>query len=85
MDKVLSARVDERILRRLNSLAKRLRTSKKAVLEKAITDLAERTETEPEDSALTASFGAWRRSESPEISVAESKKAFQDAMERHHS
>lgn len=84
MDKILSARVDEKVLRRLAALAKRLHTSKKAVIERAISDLAERTENEPEDLELTASFGAWQRAESPETSVEQSRTAFQDAMERHH-
>ncbi|MHB8764567.1 MAG: ribbon-helix-helix protein, CopG family [Deferrisomatales bacterium] len=46
MDKVLSARVDEAVLRRLGMLAEALGTTKKDVLERAIRTFSERLEQE---------------------------------------
>ena len=84
MDKILSARIDEAIVRRISYLARRLSTSKKAVIERAISDLAERIEASDDDYEIVESFGAWRRDESPEESRNTARKAFQSAMERHH-
>ena len=84
MDKILSTRVDEIIIRRIASLAKRLRTSKKAVIERAISDLASRVEADEDDHEITESFGAWCRDESAKVTRDRARKAFQESMERHH-
>jgi predicted DNA-binding protein len=84
MDKIFSTRVDEAVVRRISYLARRLSTSKKAVIERAISDLAERMEAGDDDYEIVESFGAWRRDESAEKSRNEARKAFQSAMERHH-
>ena len=84
MDKILSARVDEIVIRRIGSLARRLRTSKKAVIERAITELSSRVEAGESDSEIVESFGAWCREESPDDTRDQVRGAFQDSMERHH-
>ena len=83
MDKILSARVDEVVLRRLSYLARRLRSSKKAVIERAIIDLAERVESGDNEYELVESFGAWKRDGSPEVTTDRVREAFQSSMERH--
>ncbi len=46
MDKIMSTRMDEAVIRHIGMLAKRLGTSKKAVLENAVRYYAEKIETE---------------------------------------
>ena len=84
MDKILSARVDEAVLRKLGLLAARLKTTKKAIIEKAILAFEEKAAIESEVDALKQTLGAWKRDESPEQTVERSRKAFRKSMERHH-
>jgi hypothetical protein len=85
MDKIFSARISESVIRRIGLLAQRLQMSKKAIVEKAISEFAERVDAAAEnDDFLTESFGAWRRAESPDKIQREAKKRFQSSMERHH-
>ena len=84
MDKILSARVDEAVLRKLGLLAARLKTTKKAIIEEAILAFEEKAAIESEVDALKQTLGAWKRDESPEQTVERSRKAFQKSMERHH-
>ncbi len=84
MDKILSSRVDEGIIRRIGSLARRLHTSKKAVIERAIAELSSRVESGDSDFEIVESFGAWRRDESVEETRDSARRAFQESMERHH-
>ena len=44
MDKILSARVDESVIQRIGSLARQLNTTKKKIIEGAITLYAEKIE-----------------------------------------
>jgi predicted transcriptional regulator len=82
MDKVFSARMDESVLRRIHDLAQRMGTSKKAVLENAVRAYAEQHDREQGTNVLKATFGAWRRKEKPEATVAKARRAFRRSMER---
>jgi predicted transcriptional regulator len=84
MDKILSARVDEAVLRKLGLLAARLKTTKKAIIEEAILAFEEKAAIESEVDALKQTLGAWKRDESPVQTVEMSRKAFRKSMERHH-
>ena len=83
MDKILSARVDESALKRIGSLAKQLKTTKKRIIEQAVTLYAEKVEKDTQEDILDLTFGAWQRKEPAEETVHQSRKAFQDAMLRH--
>jgi predicted transcriptional regulator len=83
MDTILSARVDDAVARQLTMLARRLSTSKKAVLERAISELAERLELEEQTDLLDHTHGTWKRAESPEGTVAKAREAFARSMTRH--
>ena len=83
MDKVLSARVDEAVLRRLGMLAKALRTTKKDVLERAICTFSERIEQEQGLDPFRQTCGAWQRDETPEDTTEKARLAFRQSMERH--
>ncbi len=84
MDKILSARVDESVVMRIGMLAERLHTTKKAVIEKAISLYAEKIESEQEIDILGQTSGVWKRDELAEKTVKRGRKAFSHAMDRHH-
>jgi predicted transcriptional regulator len=83
MDKILSARVDESIVRRIGRLAQRLHTTKKAVIEAAILSYAEKSETEKDGDIWEETLGAWKRRESPGESVKQVRQIFQKSMKRY--
>ena len=83
MDKILSARVDESIVRRIGSLAKHMRTTKKAVIEAAVRQYAEHVKSGEAD-VFDVTLGAWSRKETPGQTVAKVRKAFLRSVGRHH-
>lgn len=83
MDRILSARVDEAVVNSIGSLARRLRTSKKKILERAVETYAARINQEEAFDVFEQTCGAWSRRESAEQLVKSARKAFRDAMRRH--
>lgn len=82
MDKVLSARVDESVVRCIGMLAHQLHTSKKKVIEGAIKMYAEQIAAEQDLDVLDRTFGAWKREDSAATLVSAARKTFRDAMAR---
>ena len=78
MDKIMSTRMDEAVIRHIGMLAKKLGTSKKAVLEKAVRCYAEKIEAEQDFDVLTHTFGSWQRDKS----AAETVQNIKDAMRK---
>jgi predicted transcriptional regulator len=85
MDRVLSTRVDESIVDRLTHLARHLRVSKKNVIERAISLLADTVEAGDKVDVLDRTFGVWQRGESAEHTVRRARAAFRQSMERHRA
>jgi len=83
MDKILSARVSEGVLQRINALASELKMTKKAVIEKAISFYADNVEKEHQIDIFQSTLGIWGRSEPPEETVERAKKAFRSSMKKH--
>lgn len=83
MDKILSARVDESVVQQIGNLAKQLNTSKKQIIEGAITLYAEKIEKETKKDILDQTFAAWQRNESARETVQKVRKSFRDSMERY--
>lgn len=83
MDKILSARVDEAIIKQIGLLADRLRTTKKAVIEGAITSYAEKIAAEKDMDLLKLTAGSWKRDETVEETVSGARKLMRVSMERH--
>lgn len=83
MDKILSARVEESVANRINSLARRLRTSKKKVIENAIEAYSSKIDEEQELDVFEETCGIWSRKELPERTIEKSRKAFGNSMRRH--
>jgi len=84
MDQIFSARIDEAVHRRITELARRLKTTKKSVVERAILDLARQIDEEEGTDVFAQTLGAWEREETAPDSIEHSKRAFRDGMERHH-
>jgi hypothetical protein len=83
MDKIMSTRMDEAVIRHIGMLAKRLGTSKKAVLENAVRYYAEKIEAEQGFDALTHTFGSWKRDESAAETVSAVKDTMRKSQERY--
>ncbi|MGB5685126.1 MAG: hypothetical protein WBM35_04895 [Candidatus Electrothrix sp.] len=84
MDKVLSARVDEAIIRQIGLLARELKTTKKAIIESAVRLYSEQSGLKKKIDVFETTCGSWNRSESPEETVNQARSAFRKSMERHH-
>jgi hypothetical protein len=82
MDKILSTRVEESVIRRIGDLAHRLGTSRKRVIERAVQLLAETVENGPEDDVFAGTFGAWSRRETAEVTVARARQRFRKSLEK---
>ena len=83
MDKIMSTRMDEAVIRHIGMLAKRLGTSKKAVLENAIRYYVEKIEAEHGFDVLTHTFGTWKREKSAAETVQTIKDTMRKSQERH--
>ena len=64
MDKIISARIDDAVDRKILELAHKLKTSKKAVIERAINLLWKRTTEQEKTDVFSDTSGAWQRDES---------------------
>ena len=82
MSSVLSARVDEATLRCLDDLARRSRTTKKALIERAIRELSERMDAEADEDVLDRTFGSWHRDGDPAETVRNARETFERSMRR---
>ena len=83
MDKIMSTRMDEAVIQRIGMLAKKLGTSKKAVLENAIRHYAEKMEAEFNMDILEHTCGSWHRDESAADTVRSIKEAMRESQERY--
>ena len=83
MDRVISARIAERTFRQIGNLSGRLRTSKKAVIERAVELLQRKIEVEGKTDVFDQTLGAWNRREPPGRTIAGAREAFRRSMERH--
>ena len=83
MDKIMSARVDEAVIRHIGMLAQKLGTSKKAVIENAIRHYLEEIQAKEGFDLLSETFGGWQRDESAAETVRHIKAAMRKSQERH--
>ncbi len=83
MDKIMSTRMNEAVIRHIDMLAKRLGTSKKAILENAVRCYAEKIEAEHGFDVLSHTFGSWQREESAAETVDGVKNTMRKSQERY--
>lgn len=83
MDQIISARVDDKIVKRINHLAEKTGASKKSIIEKAILLLSRKIESEKGTDIFDQTFGAWQRKESAQKTVSRIRAAFRESMHRY--
>ena len=83
MDKILSARIDEAVIRQIGLLARELKTTKKAIIESAVRLYSEQNGMKKRIDIFEQTCGCWKHSESPEETVRQARSAFRKSMERH--
>lgn len=85
MDKVFSARLDERAIQEMTRVAKRLGMTKKEFLESAIRLRAQHLDAQTGTDLWAETSGAWARDESSAVTSARSREAFEASFRRHHA
>lgn len=83
MDRILSTRMDEAVIQRINVLAKKLGTSKKAVIENAINCFAEKIASETDVDIFSETSGSWTRDASAADTVLEIRETVRKSLERY--
>ena len=83
MDKIMSTRIDEDVIRHIGMLAERLGTSKKAVIENAIRHYFEKVDADQGFDILTHTFGSWQRDKSAAETVLTIKETMRKSQERY--
>jgi len=83
MDKIFSARVDESVIKQIGNLARQLNTTKKQIIEGAVSMYAQKIEKEINQDVFDQTCGAWQRKEPAAETVNKAREAFQDSMLRH--
>ena len=83
MDKIMSTRIDENVIRHIGMLAERLGTSKKAVIENAIRHYLEKVDADQGFDILTHTFGSWQRDKSAAETVLDIKETMRKSQERY--
>jgi hypothetical protein len=85
MDTILSARIDDRIARQIGEISRKMHTTKKAVIEKAIALLGQQVDAHTGADVFKQTSGAWKRQESAQKTVGRARTAFRESMHRHES
>ncbi len=83
MDKIMSTRVDDSVIRNIGMLAKKLGTSKKSVIENAIQCYLEKIEAESGLDVFAHTFGSWQRDETADETVKKIKATVRKSQERY--
>ena len=83
MDKIMSTRMDESVIQHINMLAKKLGTSKKAVIENAVRCYAAKIESDQGFDILSHTCGSWQRDEPARITVQAIKDIVRQSQERY--
>ncbi len=82
MNKIFSTRIEEEVISQIDILAKAMKTSKKKVVETAVSLLVSRFEEEQGQDVFDATSGAWNREEAPVETVNQIRESFKASFER---
>jgi len=83
MDRIISARIDDRIYKKINDLSVKMNTSKKSVIEKAIELLGKAYQESSKTDVFEETCGIWKRTDSPEKIFSIARGAFNKSLKRH--
>lgn len=84
MDRIFSTRIDEATIDVLDRATRQLRISKKRFIEEAIRLRAQAAPGGAGEDVWAETAGAWNRAETAASIVANSRRQFRRAFERHH-
>ena len=82
MERIFSIRLDDAVCHKISNLSRRMHTSKKSVVTKAIECLCESVEGSGAAGVFEQTCGAWQRRESPETTVEKARAALRNSMKR---
>ena len=85
MEKIFSARIDDSVLLLLDALSKKLKKSKKRIIEEALDLYARDLSGEKGIDIIAETSGCWNRDETPGETVARTRKAFSNNFKRNHT
>jgi predicted transcriptional regulator len=83
MDRIFSARIDDRIAKQIKNLALKMRIPKKSVLEKAVELLGRQVDADQKTDVFDQTNGVWKRTETVDQTVSRIRTTFRKSMERH--
>ena len=83
MDKMISARIDEAVVSQIDILAKERNTSKKSIIEAAVSAYTKILKKQHPLDTFDRTFGVWQCEESAEASKQKSRNAFNHNFSRH--
>jgi hypothetical protein len=83
MDKIMSTRIEESVIQQIAILAKKLNTTKKAIIENAIQHYAEKIAFEQDIDILGHTCGIWQREEPPADTIQNIKDKMRQSQERY--
>ena len=83
MDRILSARIDDAVYRKISDLSHKLHTSKKAVIEKAVELLGYNCQEQGARDVFDETCGAWQRDETPAETSGKIRNRFNASLTRH--
>jgi len=83
MDKIISARIDEAVVGQIGILARERNTSKKSIIEAAVSAYTKILKKQHPLDTFDHTFGVWQREESAEVSKQKSHDAFNCNFSRH--
>lgn len=83
MDKIMSTRLDEAVIQQIGMLAKKLNTTKKAVIENAVQHFVKEIEAEQDIDLLVQTWGSWKREESAAETVQKVRQKMRRSQERY--
>lgn len=84
MPRTMSATIDDSVVELLDRIAREKKMSKRRIIEEAIKSFWEKVHIEKEVDPFLSTFGAWKRDESAEETVRNTREAFNQSMQRHH-
>jgi GTP-sensing pleiotropic transcriptional regulator CodY len=84
MDRILSTRIDDAVYRKITYLSSKMHTSKKMIIEKAVSLLGQHFEHDKENDVFAQTCGVWKSSETPAETVVQVKTRFRESMHRLH-
>jgi len=83
MDRILSARIDDAVYRKIGALSVKMHTSKKSIIEQAISHFERQSELAASTTVFDQTCGIWKRDESPDKTVERIRGQFRDSMNRY--